>query len=506
MNQRLEFLRINLVQGPSYKKTAANKLVNKELSYRKNAKKSDFSEANFSKNSLIKIFLLYWIFSAIPVSSFGQTFKDGLNKYTSGNITGTEKSLKLALTRTRDTPTRIKIYKLLAISQFMLGKKERSAENFKLALKLKPDLTVRPNEVLDEKILPFFYSVKSGKTKFTRSSQSYRSSTQVIVYSNAKKAKIYQNGRIIGVSGRPFKVKPGIFGIVVKARGYLTKRSVIRVSNNMDNFYQVKLTKITDPYKTNSSFSQYSGSYREDFIPAAKRYNPPFENKYEDRDPFGDMDYLLGGKKRRKKIRSKKVSYKVTSKKPRTKKSRQSTIKRASGPLPTAIYFLPFGGGHFAMSKNIKGFLYGTAQAGALYLYFLRKSEAEQFENQALQDYQNSDADEETKRQFLIEADRFVKQKKQEANIGLMGFIGIWGVAALDAYINRPGTRRNKLSLLKPEIDRHGNLFNNTKYQITGKSPNEPISLNINYNQLILSEYSSYKPKNNVILDFSVNF
>lgn len=390
----------------------------------------------------------------------------GLAHYADGDYTSAEKALKMALTLENRASERMKIFKLLGISQYMLGKKTHAADNFRMALKLKPSLGVFANEVVNESVIGFFNKVKSGAyvasnrgassgARMTRVSNA-GAPLKVWIMSNADRGTISQKGKVIGYLNEPLSMPPGFYTLTLRAEGYRAKEKIVKISKNRSARINVTLSPLAgqrdDTLMARSSSRRSSSSTLRDEM----RDDAAFEA-----DPFADMDYLMADDKKSTLKRSKKLNKKRKKRRKSKRLSRpdtanvsfmmsKNTIRKRAKPVSTPLLFLPFGVGNYFAGSTLKAGLYGGTQLLFLGQFLQAKARAENFEKKAIDTFQNADASDEDKQQFLVEADKYIKQEKQQANLGLLGFIATWGASAVDAYINRPKTRRRRLTAFAP--------------------------------------------------------
>lgn len=406
----------------------------------------------------------------------------GLAHYADGDYVSAEKALKMALTLENRADQRMKIYKLLAISQYMLGKKSHAADNFRLGLRLKPTMVVMANEVVNEGVIGFFADVKSGayrgstagrSAKMTRVSRSTGAPLKVWITSNAARGTISQKGKVVGYLNEPLSMPPGFYTLTMKADGYRAKEQIVKISRNRSTRINVQLTPI--------------GGDRDVLTASRSRKKAARMDDLEDdsgfeADPFADMDYLMADSKKstlNKKMRKKRKKRRKSRMRAKTAnvsfamKKRLRTTKRAE-PVDLPLLFIPFGVGNYFAGSTLKAGLYGGTQVLFLAQFFQAKARAEAFEKKAVDTFQNSpDASDEDKQQFLIEADKYIKQEKQLANLGLLGFVATWGASAVDAYLTRPKPRRRRLTVFAPTMPENNFALGSTLHLEDDREKNQ---------------------------------
>lgn len=401
-------------------------------------------------------------------SAEARSLGTGLAHYADGDYTSAEKALKMALTLENRASERMKIFKLLGISQYMLGKKSHAADNFRMGLRLKPSMTVVANEVVNESVIGFFNSVKSGNFRGSVASTGARMTRvsgsaaplKVWITSNANRGTISQKGKVIGYINEPLTMPPGFYTLTLKADGYRTKEKIIKVAPNRSARINVKLS----PIGGRDDELVASRSSRKSQRAALRDESSDFDSAAFEADPFADMDYLMADDAKFKS--RKKARKKSRKKRKKLRKSRslsqpdtanvsfafgRKTIRKTAKPVSTPLLFIPFGVGNYFAGSTLKAGLYGSAQLLFLAQFFQAKTRAETFEQKAIDTFQNAqNVSDEDKQQFIIEADKYIKAEKQQANLGLLGFLATWGASAADAYLTRPKSRKRRLTVLAP--------------------------------------------------------
>lgn len=136
------------------------------------------------------------------------------------------------------------------------------------------------------------------------------------------------------------------------------------------------------------------------------------------------------------------------------KKSSTSSVKKvkkvkkkASGKADyNALNFLPFGVGQFRQGRPIMGGVLGGGQAMMLFLYMDRQKQITASNNDANTTISEINAsaepaDEETTAYLKRNAD-YVKKTNSEANLCLLGFVGLYAAGVIDAVYDPFGSRR----------------------------------------------------------------
>lgn len=104
--------------------------------------------------------LVLTVLSTHPHPALAQSFIAGFTKYQKGDFNGAIQSFRSALVTTRDLAEKAKILKFLGISQHMTGDKQAAIGSFREAIKISSNLTIIPNEVLDESVISIFDTQK----------------------------------------------------------------------------------------------------------------------------------------------------------------------------------------------------------------------------------------------------------------------------------------------------------------------------------------------------------
>lgn len=155
------------------------------------------------------------------------------------------------------------------------------------------------------------------------------------------------------------------------------------------------------------------------------------------------------GAKKGKKKKVKKVTSSSTS------ESMTSSVS-ATGPKTGADYsvmnFLPFGVGQFTQGKTLVGGVFAGSQAAMLFLFLDRKKQIDLSNSDADATYKEvlesgEDADQATL-DYLAQNEAYVKKTQQEANLALLGFVGLYALGVVDAIWDPLGLRPSKTSMV----------------------------------------------------------
>lgn len=138
---------------------------------------------------------------------------------------------------------------------------------------------------------------------------------------------------------------------------------------------------------------------------------------------------------------------KSTAKKKKVTKKKK---KASSGADYSVTNFLPFGVGQFMQGRPLMGSVLGGGQAAMLFLYMDRKSQITASNNDANATIADINAnggvaDEETSEYLARNAD-YVTKTNTEANLCLLGFMGLWGVSVVEAVWDPFGSRSSASS------------------------------------------------------------
>lgn len=138
----------------------------------------------------------------------------------------------------------------------------------------------------------------------------------------------------------------------------------------------------------------------------------------------------------------------AADKKPGTtaiKKGKKATQKKSSGKADyNALNFLPFGIGQFRQGRPIMGGVLGGGQAMMLFLYMDRKKQISASNKDAsatiaeIDPTQPADADTDA---YLKRNADYVKKTNSEANLCLIGFMGLYAAGVIDAVWDPLGSR-----------------------------------------------------------------
>lgn len=200
-------------------------------------------------------------------TAIAQTYVLGARKYAKGDIKGAEAALIQATKHTRNRAELAKVYKLLGITQFMQNKKPQAAGSFKTALSIDPRLTIKPDEVLDESVIPYFEAQRKATRPVAaaprraptpppkapaaaparKTGPTYGkplNTTILVVTSNAPKGQISIDGILAGQVGDRIETQAGTTVLQMKAPGYRTKNFKVTIRANRENRFALNLDKI----------------------------------------------------------------------------------------------------------------------------------------------------------------------------------------------------------------------------------------------------------------------
>lgn len=134
-----------------------------------------------------------------------------------------------------------------------------------------------------------------------------------------------------------------------------------------------------------------------------------------------------------------------SSKKKKSKKKKKKSGGSSAADF-SAVNFLPFGVGQFVQGRPLMGAVLGGGQAAMLFLYMDRKNQvsasnkdadatiAEVNENGGVPDEETAD--------YLKRNADYVTKTNTEANLCLLGFVGLWGVSVVEAVWDPFGSRK----------------------------------------------------------------
>lgn len=204
---------------------------------------------------LIYNIIIFILILTPHLNTFCQTFRDGYNKYIRGDFKNAEIIFIKALKKTNNNKEKAKIYKYIGITQYMQHKNKLAISNFKTAISLNPTIFIHPDEVLDERILHLFNSVKKKHQAHQNTKPPHHPSP-----SNKKIAKIPKatllkvnsnvNGSILidgilaGQTNSLIDVNPGKLEFVIQAPGYISKKIITNITPNTENTITINLVKI----------------------------------------------------------------------------------------------------------------------------------------------------------------------------------------------------------------------------------------------------------------------
>lgn len=147
-------------------------------------------------------------------------------------------------------------------------------------------------------------------------------------------------------------------------------------------------------------------------------------------------------RKKRKKIR-KKRRYKPVPYQRSKRRNRRSSSNEWSA-MNYVIALLPFGAGQYQNESYILGALFTGAEIGALTWFWLNKQDADAAVATAEEVNNDDEYTDEEKEEFVNETNEYVANKRQQQDIGLYGFLGLWAIGAGEAIINKPNPKRRR--------------------------------------------------------------
>ena len=379
-------------------------------------------------------FLLLLALTGIAPLGYGETYTDGFNLYVRGNFVEAERALISASQTEKAASDRANVFKLLGIVQYMQNKKKNAAISFQNALTLNPDIAISNNEILDDSILPFFKSVKKSMPKPQPVVVKKPSPTILRVFSNAKKASVYYNGRHIGAPGQKIKVKPGGGLVTIKAQGYQTKSFKVSLEKSKENKFIFNLAE--------HSSAKVAAKVR-------KNLNNQPDDMFANES--ADNSFKQGGP--------------APAPPPEPTPQPQPPVDVFQVPVPpppdtmptrdggsdkSIVYaFIPFGGGQYYNGDNLLGAFFTLGELGTLYFYQVSIQGA-QLANEQLTQYE-ADAAEKDKTSTPTESelaqrqayrediDTFVKAQGVNANIAIVSFVGLTVLGVAEAYLAMTG-------------------------------------------------------------------
>lgn len=152
------------------------------------------------------------------------------------------------------------------------------------------------------------------------------------------------------------------------------------------------------------------------------------------------------------------TSYAAPAKKTAASKKTKKVKKKSSsgGADYSPLNFLPFGVGQFRQGRPLMGGAIGGGQVVMLYLYMDRKKQIDASNSDANATINEINAnggtpDAETS-DYLDRNAAYVKKTNQEANLCLLGFLGLYAAGVVDAVwdplgLNRSGSKKAKTAM-----------------------------------------------------------
>ena len=209
----------------------------------------------------LSLFLAFLI--TIPNLATANTHAKAKAFYFAGQLAKAETAARQALQRRPARATQASIYKIMGMSQYMLGKKTQASSSFKRAKSLNPSIRINPNEALDPSMITFFNSIRVQSSRSSSRSRTSRGPlhpnarantigsskgrTVVFIRSNARGAEIAMDGIIAGTTNTSIDADPGVVSIEVSKRGYRKAVKRISVKPGKSNTFTINLRKIAKP-------------------------------------------------------------------------------------------------------------------------------------------------------------------------------------------------------------------------------------------------------------------
>ena len=123
----------------------------------------------------------------------------------------------------------------------------------------------------------------------------------------------------------------------------------------------------------------------------------------------------------------------------------------SGGDSNTLITILPFGAGQFQNGATMLGIGFLVGQLGALYYWNSKNSVAESTAAETnkitgtADTSQMSDEEQAQFATFVAERIAYVEDQRSKAQLGLFGFLGLWGLGVIEAMVNEPAPKKNKV-------------------------------------------------------------
>ena len=395
--------------------------------------------------------LLIGALAFAPLTVLGQSYHSGYQLYVSGDFSGAELAFKRALNYAKTVPEKTRLYKMLGISQYMLGKRIESASSFKQAKQLDPNLLISANEVLDESVVPFFDSIavassdtpsapkpppRATNPGYVPASPATQAviPTGLIVNVNVRGASIVLDGTKRMASGTKVVLQPGIHELRVRAAGYKGVVQPVTIKRGITNVFNVTLvrerTRLPEKVVTSN------------------------KKKPEKGESASKSKSSLSKKKKKRKVKKRKVGV---------------PAGRVSW-----VTFLPFGVGQFANNDTVYGIGFAVGQALGLGLGIAKVIEGNKIVEETNAELTNreafarsiTDPDEQDEyfksqiEQYKADQDARAADAYNQGNIGFAVFGALWVAGAAHAYFSTKSASKSKkvrrsTSVLSPADTRY---------------------------------------------------
>ncbi|MBP6217118.1 MAG: PEGA domain-containing protein [Oligoflexales bacterium] len=381
--------------------------------------------------SLTILLLLLTFFSSLTVHA--ETYGEAYNKYVQGDFVGAEASFKASLENSGSNFEKARTYKMLGISQYMLGKRQEAEDSFKDAKKLQKEIQIEPSEVLDESVLEFFKAVEAPHEAPAPKSPTVRESVpaavdpipaqkkaRLLISSNVQDAKVVIDSQLLWSLWQELELEPGIHEVEVSAPEYSTLKRPV-------NLEQGKLAKVQFNLKKRGS--------AEDKVPT-----PPPPPSSTPEVPVSEI------KPEEAKVEPPAKAVRKKGKKRKTAQTSPYPIN--SGKPNPLLSFLPFGAGQFSQGKTLLGAGFLVGQIAGLGLFYTRYTEADSMTESANkvlaqrqstleslpEDQQQGYFDETTS--YYASQNVKISTARTNGYYGLGLFLGLWIASSLEALYN----------------------------------------------------------------------
>lgn len=363
---------------------------------------------------------------------YAQDYRSAFNLYMNGDFSGAELSFSQYLNQDLSDSERARSFKGLGLSQYMQGKRQEAAQNFKEAKRYHHNISLDASEILDPTVKDFFASIAAPppiehkKKKKTPAPQEKaepekkQELTQFLVLANVTDAKVSIDGYYRGKVGDVILLEPGSHSVEVYAASFKNQVQNYTVLSGQLNKLSVQL----EPMSAAAPVPAPAAPVKEKEKEAKK------ENKKEEK-----LEKTLA-------------------------KKRKSPRPIQDEP-PHALYVLPFGVGQYVQDKTWLGLASTSAQSIGLGFFAFQQIQANRLVDQtdayisdrAQQESQISDPV--AKKQFADETDQYYADKRDEINnqrlqsyYGLSVFLAVWLASSLEAFLNPPSPKTSSADAL----------------------------------------------------------